>query len=101
MGDQWETRVSVMENTQEKLEHNIREMEERLARLTNLFEDMAVHPRGPLSLPNRQVPRPFVQTTSHLQRGTDSPNLRQSMSTAPPTFVAMSRPISQPSSSRT
>ena len=77
MGDQWEARVSAMENTQERLEHNIREMEEQLARLTSLFEDMAVHPRGPSPLPNRQVPRPFVQTTSHLPRRTDRPSLRQ------------------------
>ena len=84
MGDQWEARVSAMENTQEKLEHNIREMEEQLARLTSLFEDMAVHSRGPSPLPNRQVPRPFVQTTSHLTRETHHPNLRQPRPTAPP-----------------
>ena len=41
MGDQWEARLSAMENVQEKF---IRKMEEQLARLTNLFEDMAVHP---------------------------------------------------------
>ena len=45
MGDQCEARLSAMENTQEKLEHNIREMEGQLARLTSLFEDMAVRPR--------------------------------------------------------
>ena len=55
MGDQWETRVNAMENTQEKLEHNIREMERQLARLTSLFEDMTVHPRGPLPLSNQWV----------------------------------------------
>ena len=44
MGNQWEARVSAMENIQEKLEHIIREMERQLARLTSLFEDMAVHP---------------------------------------------------------
>ena len=100
MEDQWETRVTVMENIQEKLEHNIREMEGQLARLTSLFEDMAVHPRGPSLLPNQRVPRPFIQTTSHLPRGTDCPNLQQPTLTTPPSFVTMSRPINQPSSSR-
>ena len=100
MGDQWEARVSAVENTQEKLEHNIRKMERQLARLTSLFEDMAVHPRGPSPLPNLRVPRPFIQTTSHLPRGTNRPNLRQPTPTAPPSFVAMSRPINQPSNSR-
>ena len=47
MGDQWEARLSVIENIQENFGRNIREMEEQLARLTSLFEDMAVHPRGP------------------------------------------------------
>ena len=47
MGDQWEARLSVMENIQENFGRNIREMEEQLARLTNLFEDMVVHSRGP------------------------------------------------------
>ena len=60
MGDQWEARVSAMENTQKKLEHNIREMEGQLARLTSLFEDMAFRPRGPSPLPNQQAPRPFI-----------------------------------------
>ena len=41
MGDQWEARLSAMENAQEKL---IKEMKEQLAGLTNLFEDMTVHP---------------------------------------------------------
>ena len=100
MGDQWEARVSVMENTQEKLEHNIREMEGQLARLTSLFEDMAVRPRGPSPLPNQQVPRPFVQTTSYLPRETDRPNLRQPRPTAPPTFVATSRHADQQSGSK-
>ena len=100
MGDQWEARVSAMENTQEKLEHNIREMEGQLARLTSLFEDMAVHPRGPSPMPNQWVPRPFIQTTSHLPRGTNRPNLRQPTPTAPPSFAAMSRPIIQSSSLR-
>ena len=44
MGDRWEARLSAMENVQEKF---IREMEEQLARLKNLFEDIAIHPRGP------------------------------------------------------
>ena len=60
MGDQLEARFSAMENIQEKFEHNIREMEEQLVKLTTLFKDMAVHPRGPSPLPNQQVPRPFV-----------------------------------------
>ena len=57
MGDQWEARLSAMENAQEKL---IKEMKEQLAGLTNLFEDMTVHPRGPAPLSNQQVPRPFI-----------------------------------------
>ena len=100
MGDQWEARVSAMENIQEKLEHNIREMEGQLAKLTSLFEDMAVHPRGPSPLPNQWVFQPFIQTMSHLPRGTDCPNLRQPTLTTPPSFVTMSRPINQPNSSR-
>ena len=100
MGDQWEARVSAMKNTQEKLERNIREMEGQLARLTSLFEDIAVHPRGPSPLPNQRVPRSFIQTTSHLPRRTDRPNLRQPTLTTPPFFVTMSRPINQPSSSK-
>ena len=56
MGDQLEARFSAMENIQEKLEHNIREMEGQLARLTSLFEGMAIRPRGPSPLPNQQVP---------------------------------------------
>ena len=100
MGDRWEARLSVMENVQEKFEHDIREMEGQLARLTSLFEDMTIHPWGPLPLPNQWVPQPFVQTMSHLPRGTDRPNLRQPTLTAPPSFVTMSRPINQPSSSR-
>ena len=57
MGDQWEARLSAMENAQEKL---IKEMKEQLTGLTNLFEDMTVHPRGPTPLSNQQVPRPFI-----------------------------------------
>ena len=70
MGDQWEARVSALENVQEKL---VREMEEQLTRLTSLVEDMAIHPRGPSPLPNQRVSRPFIQTTSHLPHGTDCP----------------------------
>ena len=88
MGDQWEARVSALENVQEKL---IREMEEQLTRLTSLFEDMIVHPRGQSPSPNQQVSRPFVQTTSHLPRETDRPSLRQPRPTTPPIFVATSR----------
>ena len=75
-------------------------MEEQLAKLTNLFEDMAVHPRGPLPLPHQRVPRPFVETTSHLPRKTDRPNLRQPMPTVSTTFMATFRPADQPSGSR-
>ena len=48
MGDQWEARISAIENIQEEFGHDIREIKERLARLTSLFEDHikieAVHP---------------------------------------------------------
>ena len=71
-----------------------------MARLTSLFEDMAVHLQGPLSLPNQRVPRPFIQTTSHLPRGTDCPNLRQPTLTTSSSFATMSQPINQPSSLR-
>ena len=57
MGDQWEARISAMESIQEEFGHDIREINEQLARLTSLFEDHikteAVHPRGPSPLPNR------------------------------------------------
>ena len=79
-----------MENIQENFGRNIREMEEQLARLTNLFEDMAVHPRGPSPLPHQRVHRPFVQTTSHLSREARRPNLGQPIPTAPPAFMATS-----------
>ena len=75
-------------------------MKEQLVGLTNLFEDMTVHPRGPSPLPNQRVPRPFIETTSHLPCGTDCPNLRQPTLTTSPSFVTLSRPINQPSSSR-
>ena len=39
MGDQWEARISAIENIQEEFGHNIREIKERLARLISLFED--------------------------------------------------------------
>ena len=87
MGDRWEARLSAMENVQEKF---IREMEKQLATLTNLFEDMAVHPRGPSPSPNQWVPRPFVQTMSYLPRRIDRPNLRQLMLKAPPAFMMTS-----------
>ena len=78
MGDQWEARISAIENIQKEFEHDIREIKERLARLTSLFEDHLkteiVHPRGPSPLPNQQVPRPFVQITSHLSREAHRPN---------------------------
>ena len=97
MRDQWEARIGAIENIQEEFGHDIREIKERLARLTSLFEDHikteAVHPRGPSPLPNRQVPRPFVQTTSYLTHRTDRPNLRQPRPTAPPAFIATSRPV--------
>ena len=64
MGDQWEARISAVENIQEEFGQNIREIRERLARLTSLFEDHikteAMHPRGPSPLPNQQVPRLFI-----------------------------------------
>ena len=93
MGDRWEARVSAMEN-------NIREMGGQLARLTSLFEDMVVRPRGPSPSPNQQVPRPFVLTASYLPCRIDRPNLRQPRPTAPPAFVATSRHVNQASGSR-
>ena len=53
MGDRWEARLSALKNVQEKL---IREMEEQLTRLTSLFEDITVHPKGPSPLTHQQVP---------------------------------------------
>ena len=90
MGDQWEARIDAMEDIQKEFGHDIREIKERLARLTSLFEDMAVHPRGPSPLAHQQVPRPSVQTTSYLPRRIGRPNLRQPRPTAPPAFVAIS-----------
>ena len=61
MRDRQGVQLSAMENIQKKkFEHNIREMEEQLTRMTNLFEDIVVHPRGPSPLPNQRVPRPFI-----------------------------------------
>ena len=60
MGDQWEARIDAIENTQEEFGHDIREIKERLAKLTSLLEDHimteVVHPRGSSPLPNQQVP---------------------------------------------
>ena len=104
MGDQWEARIVAIENIQEEFGHDIREIKERLVRLTSLLEDHirieVVHPRGLSPLPNQQVPRSFVQTTSYLPRRTDRPNLRQLKPTAPPAFRTTSRPADLPSASR-
>ena len=74
MEDQWKARISAIENIQEEFWHDIREIKERLAKLTSLFEDHikieAVHPRGPSPFPNQQVHRPFVQIMSHLPHET-------------------------------
>ena len=60
MGDQWEARISAIKNIQEEFGHDIREMNERLARLISLFKDHikteAVHPRGPSPFSNQQIP---------------------------------------------
>ena len=104
MREQWEVRISAIKNIQEEFRHDIREIKERLARLTNFFENhiqnVAAHPRDPTPLPNQQVSRPFIQTTSHLPRETHRPNLRQPMPTILPAFMATSRPVDQPSGSR-
>ena len=56
MGDQFEVRISVIESIQEEFGHDIREINEQLARLTKLVEDCAearvVQPRkfSPLNL---------------------------------------------------
>ena len=104
MGDRLEAQINAIENIQEECKHDIREVKEHLARLTRLLEDHikieAAHPRGPSPLPNRQVPQPFIQTTSYLSCGTNHPNLRQPMSTVLPAFMATSRPVDQPSSSK-
>ena len=99
-----EARISAIETVQEEFGQDIREMKEQLARLTSLFKDHikaeTVHPRGPSPLPPQWVPRSFVQTTSHLPRKTDRPNLRQPRPTAPPAFRTTPRPTDLPSSSR-
>ena len=104
MEDQWEAQISAIKNIQEEFGHDIREIKEQLARLTSLFEDHikieAVHPRGLSPLPNQQVLRPFVQTTSYLPHRTDRPNLRQPRPTAPPAVRTTSRPTDLPSVSR-
>ena len=104
MGVRWEAQISAIENIQEEFGHDIREIKERLVRLTNLLEDHikteVVHPRGPSPLPNQQVPRPFVQTTGYLPRRTDRPNLRQPTPTAPPAFMATSQPVDLSSGSK-
>ena len=55
MGDQWEARIGVMEDIQKEFGHDIREIKERLARLTSLLEDHirteVVHPQDPSPLP--------------------------------------------------
>ena len=57
MGDQWEARISAIKNIQEEFGHDILEIKERLARLTNLFEEHiqaeAMHLHGPSPLPNQ------------------------------------------------
>ena len=104
MGDQWEARISAIENIQEEFRHDIWEIKKQLAKLTSLLKDHirteVVHPRGLPPLPNRQVPRPFVQTTSYLSRRTDHANLRQPKPIAPPAFRTTSRPVDLPSASR-
>ena len=104
MGDHLEARISAIENIQEECRHDIREMKEQLARLTSLFKDHikaeTVHPRGPSPSPPQWVPRPFVQKTSHLPRGTNHPNLRQPRPTAPPAFRTTPQPTDLPSTSR-
>ena len=96
MGARWEAWINAIENIQEEFGHDIREIKERLARLTGLFKDHmkteTVHPRGSSPLPNQQVPRPFVQITSHLSYEAHRPNLRQPTPMTPPTFMTTSRP---------
>ena len=94
MGDRWKAQMSAIENIQEEFGHDIQEVREQQVRLTSLFENHikteAVHPRGPSPLPNQQVPRPFIQTASHLPCETDRSNLWQPMSTTPPAFMTTS-----------
>ena len=104
MGDRLEAQIIAIENIQEECSHDIQEVKEHLARLTSLFEDhiktYTVHSWGQSPLPNQQVPRPFVQTTSYLPRRTDRPNLRQPRCTVPPSFKTTSRPADLPSASK-
>ena len=104
MGDQWEARIGAIENIQEEFGHDIREVKEHLARLTNLFEDhiktQTMHSQGQSPSPNQQVPRSFVQTTSYLPCRTDRPNLRQPRPIASPAFRTTSRPTDLPNASR-
>ena len=48
MADQWEARIGTIENIQEEFGHDIREIKERLAKLTSMLEDHirteVVHP---------------------------------------------------------
>ena len=57
MVDQWEARISAIENIEKEFGHDIREIKGRLARLVSLFEDHikteAVQPRDPSPLPNQ------------------------------------------------
>ena len=100
MGDRLETRISAIKNIQEEFGHDIREVKEHLARLTNLFEDyiktQAVLPRSPSPVPtqyaSRPSPRPFIPTTNHLLHGIGHPDLRQPMPIALLAFVITSRP---------
>ena len=77
MGDRLEARIGAIENIQEEFGHDIREVKEHLARLTNLFEDhiktQKVHSRGQSPFSNQRVPRPFIQTPSYLPCETDRP----------------------------
>ena len=108
MGDRLKTQSSAIENIQEEFGHDIREVKEHLARLTNMSEDyiktQAVLPRGlsPMSTQyaSRPRPQPFIPTTNHLPHGIGRPNLRQPMPTAPPAFMATSQPVDQPSVSK-
>ena len=104
MGDQWEARISAIENILEEFGHDIREVKEHLARLPSLFEDriktQTMHFRGQSPSLNQQVPRPFVRTTSYLPRRTNRPNLRQPRPTASPAFKTTSRPTDLLSASR-
>ena len=104
MRDRLEAQINAIENIQEEFRHDIREVKEHLARLTSLFEDhiktQTAHSRGQSPLPNQQVPRPFVPTTSYLPRRTDRPKLRQPRPTASPAFRTTSRATDLPSASR-